>query len=408
MKQRSDYTFKYNTRIGRHGWLRLTPAYSIKLVQEILCHKKLFENRSTNRVQILDPFCGTATTGIVAAEMGWDCTLYEINPFLVWFGNVKSENYDEFELNLIYNSTISDLSRKLQTNEELWIPPMKNIERWWDSETIKVLAQLRHYICEKYGLPSNKGAYNLLWIAFARLVIETSAADYNHISVSFKEETKAYNSSAIIDLYKNILAMIVGSATSKLKGNATIVHGDSRFLMEESCKFDIVITSPPYPNRISYIRELRPYMYWLGFLKTGEQAGELDWQAIGGTWGSATSKLYSWTNENTDLPTALFDVCSKIEYADNKNGKAMSLYVLKFFDDMFTHLSNLRNRLNSGAEINYILGNSSFYGNYVDTDGIVKNILSDLGYSGINSEIIRKRNCNKGLFEYKITAIWHN
>lgn len=108
------------------------------------------------------------------------------------------------------------------------------------------------------------------------------------------------------------------------------------------------------------------------------------------------------------MPTALFDVCSKIEYADNKNGKAMSLYVLKFFDDMFTHLSNLRNRLNPGAEINYILGNSSFYGNYVDTDGIIKNILSDLGYSDINSEIIRKRNCNKGLFEYKISAKWQN
>lgn len=270
MKQRSDYTFKYNTKIGRHGWLRLTPAYSIKLVQEILCHKNLFENKTFKGGQILDPFCGTATTGIVAAEMGWDCTLYDINPFLVWFGNVKSENYDKIELDFLYNSTLSGLTKALQINENLWIPPMKNIERWWSPETLKVLAQLRHYICEKYGLPTNNGAHNLAWIAFARLVIETSAADFNHISVSFKEETKVYNSSAIIDLYKNILTMIVNSATSKLKGNATIVYGDSRFLKEDDCKFDMVITSPPYPNRISYIRELRPYMYWLGFLETGE------------------------------------------------------------------------------------------------------------------------------------------
>lgn len=86
----------------------------------------------------------------------------------------------------------------------------------------------------------------------------------------------------------------------------------------------------------------------------------------------------------------------------------MSLYVLKFFDDMFTHLSNLRKKLNSGAEINYILGNSSFYGNYVDTDGIIKEMLHVLGYNDIVSDIIRKRNSNKGLFEYKISAKWQN
>lgn len=42
MKQRSDYTFKYNKEQGRHGWLRLTPAYSIKLVKEILNLDGLF------------------------------------------------------------------------------------------------------------------------------------------------------------------------------------------------------------------------------------------------------------------------------------------------------------------------------------------------------------------------------
>lgn len=42
-------------------------------------------------------------------------------------------------------------------------------------------------------------------------------------------------------------------------------------------------TSPHYPNRISYIRELRPYMYWMKFLGEAREAGEMDWKAIGGT-----------------------------------------------------------------------------------------------------------------------------
>src|SRR5205807_7957491 len=58
--------------------------------------------------------------------------------------------------------------------------------------------------------------------------------------------------------------------------------------------YSCVITSPPYPNRMSYIRELRPYLYWLGYLTDQREAGELDWQAIGGTWGCATSNVSKW------------------------------------------------------------------------------------------------------------------
>ena len=30
IRQRADYTHKFNAKMGQHGWLRLTPAYSVK------------------------------------------------------------------------------------------------------------------------------------------------------------------------------------------------------------------------------------------------------------------------------------------------------------------------------------------------------------------------------------------
>ena len=73
---------------------------------------------------------------------------------------------------------------------------------------------------------------------------------------------------------------------------------------------------------------------------------------------------------------------------------------------MYLHFSNLRNRLNNNATLNYILGNSSFYGNYVETDLIIEEMLNALGFSEVKSVIIRKRNSKKNLFEYNITAKW--
>lgn len=99
LKTRSDYTFKYNSKLGRHGWLRLTPAYSVKLVKELLEHSD-----SSNR--ILDPFSGTGTTGVVAAELGFNADLFDINPFLIWLGNVKCRQFLKSEIDQLKNEIV--------------------------------------------------------------------------------------------------------------------------------------------------------------------------------------------------------------------------------------------------------------------------------------------------------------
>lgn len=408
MKQRSDYTFKYNQDLGRHGWLRLTPAYSVKLVKEILCTDNLFTNPDNKDKHILDPFSGTATTGIVAAEMGLDCQLYDINPFLIWLAEVKCKNYRLSDLDFLVNTTIGDLASIKYPDNDLWIPDMKNIERWWSPDTLRSLSILHNYISVSWGRPNNKDCYNLLWIAFARQIIATSAANYGHVSVSFKNDTENFDFEYIKQRFINDLLDIVKSAKIQLSGSVTIDDMDARNINNNADrKFNTVITSPPYPNRISYIRELRPYMYWLGFLTSGEQAGELDWKAIGGTWGSATSRLSSWQpDENADLPHEVHDSCKQIEEADRKNGKTMSKYVQKFFNDMFLHLSTLPNVLDNNSEIYYILGNSFFYGIHVDTEAIITSILDTVGFKNVKSTPIRKRNCKKGLYEYCISAQW--
>ena len=40
LRQRADYTHKFNTKTGRHGWLRLTPAYSLKIVEELVAQHR--------------------------------------------------------------------------------------------------------------------------------------------------------------------------------------------------------------------------------------------------------------------------------------------------------------------------------------------------------------------------------
>lgn len=398
VKQRPEYTFKYNQNLGRHGWLRLTPAYGVKLVE------KLLTSVEPDAI-ILDPFSGTGTTGLVAAEQGKRTILLDINPFLVWLGNAKCRNYSKAELTDISNRIkLVFQDYKTLINQDNWIPPIFNIERWWSKHTLKLLTALRTTLVNYFGEPENNH-YSLVWIAFCRLIIETSSASFNHVSMSFQETVTQFDIEYTEELFLTILEFILKTAQTNLSGIVTVIETDSKALIRlDHIKVDQVITSPPYPNRMSYIRELRPYMYWTKFITGAKEAGEIDWLALGGTWGIATSRLNSWQIEEKNLPKELFITVDKIKKSGGKNANLMAVYVLKYFHDIHLHLSSVRCILKAQAKLYYIIGNSNFFGNNVDTASILSESMEMLGYKQINSEIIRKRNCNKALYEYCVSA----
>ena len=100
------------------------------------------------------------------------------------------------------------------------------------------------------------------------------------------------------------------------------------------------------------------------------------------------------------------DTVRHIAESDGKNAHLMATYVPKYFCDMHMHLSSLPNVLEPGAELHYIVGNSSFFGNMVDTPAILSASMQMLGYDNTASTILRKRNCNKALFEYDVSTRW--
>ena len=85
-QQNSYLTHRANADAGRHGWLRLTPAYSVRLVRERTAHLP-------PGAVVTDPFSGSGTTVLAAAEHGGVGQAVDVNPFLVWLGNAKAASY---------------------------------------------------------------------------------------------------------------------------------------------------------------------------------------------------------------------------------------------------------------------------------------------------------------------------
>ncbi|MCY4042030.1 MAG: hypothetical protein OXF72_12390 [Gammaproteobacteria bacterium] len=359
--------------------------------------------------RILDPFSGTATTALSAAYHGHEGISTDINPFLVWLGSVKLARYSSAALasakaagTRVMDAMSSDAVEPVET------PHIHNIERWWSTSALAFLRKLKAGIdSESEQLSPER---DLLLVAFCRTLIGLSNASFSHQSMSFKNANQLCIpfGGDMEQRFRDDLHFVLEGANNNPKGSGEIVFGDARNLAQiVDGPFDLIVTSPPYANRMSYIRELRPYMYWLGFLSSGRHAGELDWSAIGGTWGVATSRLIGWeTPKDSFAHPLLTDSLRKIAHDDNRNGALLAKYVAKYFNDMREHIVSLLSLVRKGSELHYIVGNSSFYGVLLSVEKIYAAIFEDLGFEEVQCSAIRKRNSKKELFEFDVSARW--
>lgn len=402
LRQCAEYTYRFNAKSGRHGWLRLTPAYSLKIVENLLvghsCPKR-----------VLDPFCGTGTTALCATYHNHACVTIDINPFLVWLAMVKTAHYSSEDIvatSEACKQVLSLVSRKAV--QPYPAPRIFNIERWWSEDALTFLRLVRAAI--DTVSPEESPVRSLLLIAFCRVLIGLSNVAFNHQSMSFRHDRnmRLKFDTCYGDIFEANVSFVLEGAKENPSGIASVVLADSRALSKATTgPFDLVITSPPYANRISYIRELRPYMYWLNYLDNGRDAGELDWLAIGGTWGIATSRLAQWERPAEHFKSAQLDsTLEAIAHGRNRNGTLLAQYVAKYFDDVWMHLLELPNVLAPGAEVHYVVGNSSFYGILVPTEKIYAEMMHALGFREIECRPIRKRNSKKELIEFDVTARW--
>ena len=333
----------------------------------------------------------------------------DINPFLVWLGKVKTTHYSSKIIISARRACAHVVYAVKQCSvKPVKAPPIHNIERWWCNESLAFLCKLRASI--EIESEEHSQERNLLLVAFCRTLIKLSNAAFDHQSMSFKDD-RQLNISLNIDMgqiFSEDLQFVLDGAADNPCGMGQVLFGDARNLSEVvRGSFDAVITSPPYANRMSYIRELRPYMYWLGFLDNGRDAGELDWSAIGGTWGVATSRLQDWERPQQLFRHPLLDKSLyRIAHDNNKNGKLLANYVAKYFDDIWEHFNSLIPLLKKGSELNYIVGNSTFYGVLLSVEKLYAAMLESLGFENVQWLVLRKRNSKKDLFEFNVSARW--
>lgn len=401
-----NITFQTGQAVPVHRWFRLTPSYSPGLVSHFL---KDFSVTKSNLV--LDPFSGRGTTAIECQKRGIPSIGVEINPLLQQVGALslkwEMEHIDNFQLYLdevsktiksAKNKKLEDVILKYKTS----LPNIHDVFRWWQPEVLKDLIIARQIArSSKY-----ENVHNYLWLAVNGSALDCANIHRNHPTITFDDDhERDINVELEIESkIRQIVSDLKGLSSQELKNSnfCSIEFGDACDLEKtltkdrlKKRKVDFVITSPPYPNRFSYVHQTRPQLYFMELIDGRSEATEIDLKTIGGTWGKATSDLMKSLIEP---PKHMLPI---LDYWEALKGKStlMCNYATKYFLDLDRHVESLKNVKSSNFRGAYVVGNSRLSGVEIYTECILAKIFERHGFTVDKIVLFRKRGGRKKLYE---------
>ncbi len=397
----NDVTFKAGTKEAVHSWFRLTPSYSPELVRFFLSYLNCKKDEI-----VFDPFNGKGTTIVECQKLGYESIAIELNPLL--FNVTKwtlNWNYDIDELKKINEEIRKKYSKysikakelDIETFEKKFkvnIPKIHNALRWWKADVIKDLLLLKKAISE-IAEPNTQDFFNII---LSVISLDCANIHRNHPTISF-DDNHTRNILVWEEYELNFNKMVKDLQSVQLLKDtkrATIINGDSTELSKYlHKKVDKLITSPPYPNRFSYIHTTRPQLFFMELVEDATEATELDVKAIGGTWGRATSILQKeYLPPNTGIEEFLTYIPELLP-----KSLLMCNYATKYFNMMHEHIKELRKQVNEGFKGVYVVGNSRLSGVEIYTEIILGKIFEKEGFNFDKVVVFRKRGGKKKLYE---------
>jgi len=379
-----------------HRWFRLTPSFGPELVDQALD-----EMDASSDAVVLDPFAGTGTTLIQSKLNGLRTVGFEINPLLHFVCETTLNwHLDANTLKTTLQSIEDNFSIRRNSAGNLSLPAIHNVERWWRADVLRDLVVLLDTI---ETVHPDRAVVNFFRLALVGVLVpDLTNVTLGRLQLHFIDRSSDHIS--VLDTFHRHAQLMIDdvSVIADLQSSeAQVFHRDSTDpgQLDRWTPATHVITSPPYPNRYSYVWNTRPHLYLLGLFKNARQAGELDLKTIGGTWGTATSSLLKGTVK--PLFPAVEQVVGPAVRQIRERDNLMANYVMKYFNLLAKQVVSQDKLLAPSAKLAYVVGCSWIKDVYLETDVLLGRIVEglDLNYGVSKIVRFRRRHSGKDLHE---------
>lgn len=382
--------YSQNEELEYHNWFKYKEGYSAKLVKLLLDE---FEYCEGDR--ILDPFCGSGTTLLVAKNLGLDTVGFDVNPVAAFIAEAKTRNYSINDLNecrmAIESLDINNIEAKADK------PKLSIIDKVFDKKQLEDLLKLKEFI-NKY---KEKNIYYLLKVSFLAILelVSNTKKDGNGIKY-----IKVKRDLDVVQVYLAKLKDILNQVQNNIRTNTfeSNVINDT-FLNCNSYEinsFRHIIFSPPYANCFDYSAVYKLELWMGDYVLDYKDFKNLRSKAIR---SHVNGSLDSNISNDLEIVNWISEKLSNYKLWDKK----IPLMLKGYFDDMYKVIQACYDKQEVGGKCAIIVANSCYKGYLVPTDLLLSKIGEKIGYKVQYIEVCRylktssqQQNIHEGLKRY--------
>ena len=385
--------FTDNMKLPIHRWFRYSAGFSGEWVERIL------QSCVPDTPSVLDPFCGSGTTLIAAAKFGARAVGFEQHPFISRIASIKlNREISIARLNEAANLCISSAmnAQKSQPDSDSTL-----LLKCYSKENLCALEALKHAYFVNIVGSFEEEISDLVWLALTCILRECSSAGTAQWQYVQPNKSKA----RVRDPFEAMSARIMTFsedlryAHHVMSGNQRIVQTDARFPEYED-SFDLVVTSPPYPNNYDYADATRLEMtFWgdiAGWSDLQEAVRHLLIRSCSQHSAAERLKLETLLREPQIEPirSDLRSVCEELDVVRQTKGgkKTYHTMVAAYFCDLALVWSSLRRLVVPRGRAAFVIGDSAPYGVHVPCDKWLGKLAIAIGFKSFTFEKLRDRN----------------
>lgn len=375
-----------NSELPVHRWFRFKESFSADLLKELL---ELIPYEFGRRVQLLDPFCGVATSLLASQEMassGIDITAIGIerNPFVAFAARTKT-NWSNIDTNSLIR--IGRTCEKKSRGANPSIPPLSSltsgrcVSRYMSKRIVAIADSVR-----RHGTSATHDAV-LLGLASAIEAVSYIRKDGRALRIVDKKKVEL---PALLDEVWSAMAADAKLLQQCLPSPRVpkVVLGDGRRPLQYGIaprSIDLIITSPPYPNNIDYTEVYKLELWLLGLVCSQDDFLSLR---------KSTFRSHPTCNTPEDvrkfdaairrgyLKTILAPIVERVQDIKEPWRKRV---LLGYFSDIWISLEQQRKCLRKGGYSVIVVGNS-LHGSAVSpylipSDIVIAQIAERMGFN---------------------------
>lgn len=230
-------------------------SYHAKFTQEI--PRKFIKKYSSEGDTILDPFCGCGTSLLEGLKLKRNVIGIDLSPIGILCSKVKTYKYNKKEIEK-YAEIVLNIDEK-----NVLIPDFPNRELWFNKEVLKNLGMLNYNI---YNIEAEE--YRYLFLLLLLSILNNCSRKRKTWNLGYLADNVLPDQDRKVDvikLYRTKIRQLYERKDFIKNDTYSVRCIESDVLKVNDVKnVDLIVTSPPYPFAVDFIRYHRLALYWIG------------------------------------------------------------------------------------------------------------------------------------------------